>query len=93
MRCRQAPSRFVLVAHSMGGRVALEIMRTGAARVSALALLDTGYQARAPGPDAAREARGRQALLEIASSKACGPWAACGLRERWCRRPGSPIRR
>ena len=65
----QAPSRFVLVAHSMGGRVALEIMRSGAARVSALALLDTGYQARAPGPDAAREARGRQALLEIASSE------------------------
>jgi pimeloyl-ACP methyl ester carboxylesterase len=53
----------------MGGRVALEIMRTGAARVSALALLDTGYQARAPGPDATREARARQALLEIASSE------------------------
>ena len=65
----QAPSRFVLVAHSMGGRVALEIMRTDAARVRALALLDSGYQARAPGPDAAREARGRQALLEIASSE------------------------
>src|SRR5207245_11330702 len=31
----QAPSRFVLVAHSMGGRVALEIMRTGGARVVA----------------------------------------------------------
>jgi len=64
----QAPARFVLIAHSMGGRVALEIMRAAAARVNALALLDTGYQARAAGPDGEREARERQALLKLASS-------------------------
>jgi pimeloyl-ACP methyl ester carboxylesterase len=61
----QAPSCFVLLGHSMGGRVALEIMRVDAARVSALALLDTGYEARAAGD---REARQRQGLVEIASS-------------------------
>jgi len=65
----QAPLRFVLVGHSMGGRVALEILRTAAARVSAVALLDTGYEARAPGADGEREARRRGALLEIALSE------------------------
>ena len=63
-----SPARFVLVGHSMGGRVALEIVRTAAARVSALALLSTGYQPRAPMPEGAREERRRQTLLEIASS-------------------------
>ncbi len=63
-----APARFVLVGHSMGGRVALEIMRTAAARVSALALLDTGYQARAPGSRGEEEARARQALVRLAES-------------------------
>ena len=32
----QAPPRFALAGHSMGGRVALEILRTAPARVSAL---------------------------------------------------------
>lgn len=64
-----APPRFVLVGHSMGGRVALEIMRTAAARVSALALLDSGYQARAAGPAGEREARERQGLLAIAATE------------------------
>jgi pimeloyl-ACP methyl ester carboxylesterase len=63
-----APARFVLVGHSMGGRVALEIMRTAAARVSALALLDTGYQARAPGPPGEEEARARHALVQLAQT-------------------------
>ena len=64
----QAPPRFVLVAHSMGGRVALEVVRAAAERVRALALLDTGYQARAPGADGEREARARQVLLDLAAS-------------------------
>ena len=61
-----APARFVLVGHSMGGRVALEVMRTAAARVSALALLDTGYQARAGGAAGESEAAARQALVQLA---------------------------
>jgi pimeloyl-ACP methyl ester carboxylesterase len=63
----QAPPHFVLVGHSMGGRVALEIMRTAAARVSALALLNTGYQPRAAGAGGDNEARERHALLEQAA--------------------------
>ena len=77
----QAPSRFVLIGHSMGGRVALEIMRTAAARVGALALLDTGYQARAAAPDGDREARQRQALLEIASSEGLRAMGSVWVRE------------
>ncbi len=65
----QAPVRFLLAGHSMGGRVALEVMRTATARVNGLALLDTGYQARTPAPDGYREERRRHALLELASSE------------------------
>ncbi len=53
----------------MGGRVALEIMRTAAGRVSALALLDTGYQARAGGAAGESEALARQALVQLAGSR------------------------
>ena len=45
----EAPPRFALAGHSMGGRVALEVMAQAPDRVSRLALLDTGYQALAPG--------------------------------------------
>jgi pimeloyl-ACP methyl ester carboxylesterase len=48
--------------------VALEVVRAAAERVRALALLDTGYQARAPGADGEREARARQVLLDLAAS-------------------------
>jgi pimeloyl-ACP methyl ester carboxylesterase len=65
----RAPPRFVLIGHSMGGRVALEIMRRAAERVSALALLDTGYEARSPGVDGEAEARQRNALLQIAATE------------------------
>jgi pimeloyl-ACP methyl ester carboxylesterase len=83
----QAPPQFVLVGHSLGGRVALEIMRTAAARVSALALLNTGYQPRAAGAAGDSEARERQALLERA--------AAAGMRamgREWLERMVHPAR-
>src|SRR5512139_1169067 len=44
-----APPRFALAGHSMGGRVALEVVVRAPERVSRLALLDTGYEALAPG--------------------------------------------
>jgi pimeloyl-ACP methyl ester carboxylesterase len=44
----EAPPRFVLVGHSMGGYVALEIMRQAAARVAKLALLNTSARTDAP---------------------------------------------
>jgi len=64
-----APPRFALAGHSMGGRVALEVMRQAPARVSRLALLDTGYRARAAGGAGEAEARQRGELLSIARSQ------------------------
>jgi len=61
-----APPTFALAGHSMGGRVALEVMRQAPHRVSRLALLDTGFKAKAPGAAGEEEARKRFALLEIA---------------------------
>ncbi len=58
---RDAPERFALAGHSMGGRVALEVYRTAPERVSHLALFDTACTPRVPG-----EEKGRYALLEIA---------------------------
>ncbi|HEX4598867.1 MAG TPA: alpha/beta fold hydrolase [Burkholderiaceae bacterium] len=65
---REAPPRFALAGHSMGGRVALEIMRAQPQRVTRLALLDTGWQARPIGEIGDEEARRRQRLLDIAHS-------------------------
>ena len=66
---REAPARFALAGHSMGGRVALEVMRRAPQRVAALALLDTGISKLAPGDAGEREAAGRYELLEIAKSQ------------------------
>ena len=75
---RQAPARFALAGHSMGGRVALEIYRRVPDRVRCLALLDTGYQARPLGEAGDKEAARRSVLLDIARRE--------GMRamgERW----------
>jgi pimeloyl-ACP methyl ester carboxylesterase len=40
-----APERFAVAGHSMGGRVALEIMRAAPRRITGLALLNTGVHA------------------------------------------------
>lgn len=64
-----APRSFSMVGHSMGGRVALEVLRAGPRQVERLALLDTGYQARAQGEAGEAEARKRYRLLDIALSQ------------------------
>ena len=64
-----APRRFSLAGHSMGGRVALEVMRNAAQRVKRLALLDTGHQARPEGGAGEAEAAKRLHLLDIARSR------------------------
>jgi pimeloyl-ACP methyl ester carboxylesterase len=61
-----APPRFALAGHSMGGRVALEVVARAPDRVSRLALLDTGYEALAHGEPGDREKAGRYRLLEMA---------------------------
>ncbi len=58
--------RFSLAGHSMGGRVALEVVRQAPERVERLALLDTGMQALAGGEAGERERQGRMALLDQA---------------------------
>ena len=61
-----APPRFALAGHSMGGRVALEMLRQAPERVECVALLDTGYQARVPGAPGEAEKAQRYALLDLA---------------------------
>jgi pimeloyl-ACP methyl ester carboxylesterase len=62
----QAPARFAVAGHSMGGRVALEVVRRVPERVVALALLDTGHLPLAAGDAGEREVAGRLALVEKA---------------------------
>jgi pimeloyl-ACP methyl ester carboxylesterase len=82
-----APPRFALLGHSMGGRVALEVMRAAPGRVERLALLDTGYQARPRDDHGARERDERMALLALARER--------GMRamgQRWVQRMVHPGR-
>jgi pimeloyl-ACP methyl ester carboxylesterase len=59
-----APARFALAGHSMGGRVALEVLRRAPERVERLALLDTGYEAAVPAETEKRGALVDQARRE-----------------------------
>jgi pimeloyl-ACP methyl ester carboxylesterase len=59
-----APARFALAGHSMGGRVAFEVVRRVPERVVALALLDTSHLPLAAGDAGKREVVGRLALVE-----------------------------
>jgi pimeloyl-ACP methyl ester carboxylesterase len=61
-------STFALAGHSMGGRVALEVMRLAPQRVERLALLDTGTSPLAQGEAGDKEKAGRLALLALARS-------------------------
>jgi pimeloyl-ACP methyl ester carboxylesterase len=66
----QAPTqRFNLAGHSMGGRVALEVMRLAPQRVERLALLDTGTDPLPWGEPGEKERAGRMALLELARTQ------------------------
>jgi len=55
--------RFAVAGHSMGGRVALEIVRRGEGRVTGIALLNTGVH-----PPAAHETVSRGRLVSLARS-------------------------
>ena len=61
--------RFALAGHSMGGRVALEVLRLAPQRVTHLALLDTGTHPRALGEAGDKERAGRMALLAVAQAQ------------------------
>jgi pimeloyl-ACP methyl ester carboxylesterase len=66
---REAPERFAVAGHSMGGRVALEVYRAAPDRVTHIALLNTGYLARPADASGEQEARGRYELLEVARTE------------------------
>lgn len=57
----QAPARFALAGLSMGGYIAMEIMRQAPERVEKLALLDTNARADAP-----EQSANRRAAIELA---------------------------
>ena len=77
---RDAPAQvFALAGHSMGGRVALEVVRMAPQRVSRLALLDTGFEPIAPGEAGEQERAKRMRLLDIAKA---GGMRAMG--KQWC---------
>ena len=54
----QAPARFAVVGHSMGGRVALEVFRKAPTRLAGIGLISTGVHLPKP-----NEAEGRFSLL------------------------------
>ena len=66
LACVPGGRSFALAGHSMGGRVALEMLRLAPERVERLALMDTGYQARPAGAVGEAEAAQRFALLALA---------------------------
>ncbi|ADZ68906.1 alpha/beta fold hydrolase [Polymorphum gilvum] len=57
----QAPQRFALVGLSMGGYIAMEILRVAPERVARLALLDTSAR-----PDAPEQGERRRVLMDLA---------------------------
>jgi pimeloyl-ACP methyl ester carboxylesterase len=66
----EAPTeRFSVAGHSMGGRVALELMRLAPQRIERLALLDTGTHPLSAGEAGEKERAGRMALLQIAQAQ------------------------
>jgi pimeloyl-ACP methyl ester carboxylesterase len=66
-----APERFAVAGHSMGGRVALEVIRTASRRITGLALLNTSVQAVRDG-----EPQSRDRLLRVAYERGMPALAA-----------------
>ncbi len=59
-----APQKFILIGHSMGGRVALEVFNQASNKVIALGLFNTGVHAKSES-----EIPGRQKLLDLAKNE------------------------
>lgn len=82
-----APPRFALAGHSMGGRVALEILAQAPERVARLALLDTGFEGLATGETGERERAGRYRLRDIGRAQ-----GMTALGKEWARGMVHPAR-
>jgi pimeloyl-ACP methyl ester carboxylesterase len=78
---------FALAGHSLGGRVALEVLRQAPQRVERLALLDTGWEARPPGLAGEEERDRRYNLVALARregmSAVARRWLPGMLHPRW----------
>lgn len=61
-----APERFYLAGHSMGGRAAMQVLSKAPERIIKLALLDTGIH---PAGTNNEERRKRQALIDLAENE------------------------
>jgi pimeloyl-ACP methyl ester carboxylesterase len=77
---KDAPPRFALAGHSMGGRVALEVLRIAPERVTHLALLDSGCHALPEGEAADKERKIRFGFLELAKEKGVAAMARAWVR-------------
>jgi pimeloyl-ACP methyl ester carboxylesterase len=66
---RMAPERFSLAGHSMGGRIAFQVVRLAPKRVARLALFNTGADAKPSGEAGVEEERKRRLLLQIAKER------------------------
>jgi len=64
-----APDRFALAGHSMGGRVAFQVFRLAPHRVTRIALLNTGADARPTGAAGDEEERKRMVLVNVAKTE------------------------
>jgi pimeloyl-ACP methyl ester carboxylesterase len=77
----RAPERFALAGHSMGGRVAMEIVRSAPERAVGLALLDTAYKPWTPGEAGEREKAERAGYVEIAQTQGMRAMARTWLQK------------
>jgi pimeloyl-ACP methyl ester carboxylesterase len=77
---KDAPPRFALAGHSMGGRVALEVMRIAPERVTHLALLDTGCHALPAGEAGENERTMRLGFLQLAKDRGVAAMARAWVR-------------
>ncbi|MEJ0028603.1 MAG: alpha/beta fold hydrolase [Rhizomicrobium sp.] len=84
---RDAPDIFDLAGHSMGGRVAQEIVRRAPGRVRRLALFATDYRGPADAPARDAEAAQHDAMLARARAIGIAAWAA-----EWARGMVAPQR-
>ena len=79
----QAPQRFALAGHSMGGRVAFGVVAPGAERIVGVALLDTAFTPRATGVAAKWKRSSVTVCSKGRGNKACGVWGQSGYNA-WC---------
>lgn len=80
-----APREFAIAGHSLGGRVAFEVVRQAPHRVRLLGLFGTAYKGRPTGPAGDAEIIARQAMVEDAEANGMET-----LAQKWVQRMVHP---